>query len=354
MLYSINQIQSKLAKNPDYKDQKSDIMQFFHVNNIFNNLKIHNVYTADDLPPLFISQKDIEKICSLAQIVFGVPFDYKALYSGDKPLATIDNNTLGIKSYSVANAEQIEAIVQEHYQTSSYGLKQQQQEAVKQVKKDKEAALLAQQIADKKKREWEKFNKASNLKRDFDTPKIVSIDFEFFIKKKDNIQSYIVTELGITTSEGNALSSQHYLIEESYQLKKNRNLQNSFHFGETKIVPLNSIINIIEQSLQGAKYVLFHEQREDFEILQSLNIEINDNIDIIDTQLCYKHYFKEKNGLNNGKPLEDLLDNCNVQFKDLHNAGNDSYYTLVLLKEMQKLLLKNQEAKIDQVKKLKM
>lgn len=354
MLYSINQIQSKLAKNPDYKDQKSDIMQFFHVNNIFNNLKVHTVYTADDLPPLFISQNDIEKICFLAQTVFGVPFNYEALYSGDKPLATVDSNEAGIKSYKVSNAEQVEAVIQEHYQTSNYGLKQQKQEEIKQERKDKEAVLLAQQIADKKKREWEKFNKASNLKRDFHHPKIVSIDFEFFIKKKDNIQSYIVTELGITTTEGDKLSSEHYLIEESYQLKKNRHLQNSFHFGETKIVPLNSIANIIQQSLQGAKYVLFHEQREDFEILQSLNIEINDNIDIIDTQLCYKHYFKEKNGLNNGKPLEDLLKICNVEFKDLHNAGNDSYYTLILLKEMQAKLLNTIDNKDNTHKKLKM
>jgi predicted nucleic acid-binding protein len=346
MLYSINQIQSKLAKNSAYREQKNDIMKFFHVNNIFNDLKITTVYTSSDHPPLFLEQKDIEKICQMAQHIFGMPFDYQSFYSGEKPLATVENNLPGIQSYQVKNVEDVNQVIEDHYQTSNYGLKQQQQEKLNQEKKDREALALEKHIQDKKKKEWEAFNKASNLKRDFETPKIVSIDFEFFLKKKDNVQTHTVTEMGITTNENGQINSQHYLVEETYQLKKNKNLQNSFHFGETKIVKLSEIVPILNKALENSKYVLFHEQREDYEILQTLNVQIDSTIDVIDTQLSYKHYFKEKDGLNNGKPLEDLLDKFKVEYKDLHNAGNDAYYTLVLLKEMQKSLVKKQEASL--------
>lgn len=352
MLYSIYQIQSKLAQNPEYRQNKAEIMQFFHMNNIFNNLHVKNAYTSDNHPPVFLDQKDIEKICVIAQTIFNLKFDYTSFYEGKNPLATVNEKEAGIKKYIVANFEDVEKIIEEHYQTSSYGLKEQEKEKKKQERKDKEAEILAKHIEEKKQREWAEFNRATNLKRDFDTTKIVSIDFEFYLKNK----VHTITEMGISISENNNVKNYHYLIDGAYQMKKNKHLQNSFHFGETKIIKLEDVKFLLEEALKNTNYVLFHEQREDFEILKGLDVNINSNVAIIDTQLCYKRYFRERGSLPNGEPLESLLESFNVPLKDTHNAGNDAYYTLMLLKEMQQTLLHSEKNKVVQtsVKKKKM
>lgn len=341
MLYSVNKIQAKLAINPEYHKQKTEIMQFFHINNMINNLGIQTIYMCDIHPPLFIEENAIKKICELATQNFGVVFDYNALYEGKNALLKISKQEPNIQKFKVTNNNELEGLVQLHYQHSTYGLKEQEKDLQKQEKKDKEAVLLAAQIEEKKKKEWEIFNKATNLKRDFVNSKIVSIDFEFYLKgKNNNSLNHVVTEVGISVSDCGFISTTHYLVEENYQMKKNKYLQNSFHFGDTKILKLEDIKKLLNKSLLNANYILFHEQREDFEILESLNINIPKNITVIDTQLCYKRYFRERGSLPNGEPLENLLTSFNVPYKDLHNAGNDAYYTLELLKSMQSNLLK--------------
>lgn len=352
MLYSIYQIQSKLAQNPDYRENKAEIMQFFHMNNIFNHLHIKTAYTSDNHPPLFIEQKDIEKICLIAQALFNLKFDYTSLYEGKNTLATISETEVGVKKYTVQNFSDVEKIIEDHYQNSSYGLAEQEKEHKKQIRKDKEAQILARQIEEKKQREWAEFNKATNLKRDFDTTKIVSIDFEFYLKNK----VHTITEMGISISENNNVKTYHYLVDGAYQMKKNKKLQNSFHFGETKIIQLSEVKPLLIEALKSTQYVLFHEQREDFEILKGLDVNIDPEVAIIDTQLCYKRYFRERGSLPNGEPLESLLESFSVPLKDTHNAGNDAYYTLMLLKEMQHTLIHSDKNKVvaSSVKKKKM
>lgn len=341
MLYSINQIQGKLAANPAYREKKPEIMQFFHVNNIFDNIGIDTVYTSDSHPPFFLKQDDIKKVCAEASKKFGMDFDYKNLYEGNRPLLTVKEDEKGIKLYSIKNAKEIQYVVEDHYINSSYGRKEQEKEARRQEKKDKEAAELAQYIEEKKKKEWEEFDRATNLTRDLFSTKIISIDFEFFLNKK--AKTHIVTEIGITAHQNGAMASVHFLVDGEYQKKKNQSLQRRFAFGETKVIQPNQVKPVIEAVLKDPDFVLFHEQREDFEILNKLGIKIPEQVAVIDTQLCHKRYFREKGTPPNGETLENLLKRFNVDSKDLHNAGNDAYFTLKLLFEMKKAVELNLE-----------
>lgn len=341
MLYSINQIQSKLASNPVYRDSKTEIMKFFHVNNIFNELGVKEVYTSDEHPPVFLQEKDIKNICLLASDKFNLEFDYLKLYEGVRPLVSIPEDQNGLKKYVLNNTTDLEKIIEEHKNTSNYGKMEQQKENKRQEKKDKDAEVLAKYIENKKKKEWEEFDRATNLSRDIFNKKIISIDFEFFLNKKQ--KTHTVTEVGITAHQNGVFASVHFLVEGEYQKKKNQALQRRFAFGETKVIKANQVKPLLEAVLKDPDFVLFHEQREDYEILTKMGIKIPESVAVIDTQLCHKRYFREKGTPPNGETLENLLERFNVKSKDLHNAGNDSYFTLKLLFEMKKTLDLNNE-----------
>lgn len=335
MLYSINKIASKIAINPIYQNQKIEIIHFFQIKNMVDNLGISNIYTSDLQPQLFLEESDIAKVFSLAQNKFNLPFDYVEFYEGKNGLTKVSEDQVGIFKHNVKSNIEVENIVDSNNENSTYGKKEKE-------KKDKKAAELEASLAKLKQEKWAEFDKATNLKRDFTQGKLLSIDFEFYLKNKN----HTITELGLTIFENNQLKSEHYLVEEFYQMKKNKNLQNSFQFGETKIVKLEEIKKILKEHLKDATYILFHEQREDYEILNGLNIIIKPECAVIDTQLCYKRYFRERGTLPNGEPLEVLLDSFKVNYKHLHNAGNDSYYTLLLLNAMSQSLENKNVTKI--------
>lgn len=333
MLYNITLLKAHLARTPLYKENKSEIMEFFHMKNIFENLGVKHVYLNDKHPPLFIDGESLSKICLLADSKFGLPFKYKEFYEGNKTLISIPKGEDGTKVYSVSKFEDVVAAINEHSETSTYGIQENIKEQAKEAKKKVKVAALEDKLEAQRQVKREEFHRATNLNRDFVNDKIVSIDFEFKILKNGG---YEVTELGIATGENGVIKTEHYLIKEFYENKRNRALQEKFDFGKTELISVNEIKGIIEKSLQGAKYVLFHEQREDFEILKSLKLDIEHtkNFDVVDTQLCYKRYFRAPGTNPDGAKLKDLLTEFKVKCENLHNAGNDANYTLQLVQKM--------------------
>lgn len=332
MLYSINQIQAKIASNPLYKEKKVAIIQFFNVNNLIEKLNINVIYTSDNHPPLLLSEKDINFVFSKASESFNLPFEISSFYEGKMPLLKIEQSE-GI-AHQVRTKEDLDLVLSNHSESSSYGKKEQEKESIKKAQKERKVAILQAEIDARKEKEKAEFNRATNLLRDFVNEKVVSIDFEFFITKDETHEP---TELGISINEDGKINTYHFLIKENYLRKKNKALQNKFNFGETQVISQAQIPTMIEHALQDAKYVLFHEQREESKIFEQLGISIPTHIDILDTQLCYKRYFREKGSLPNGEKLENLLSLFKIQAQDLHNAGNDAYFTLILLQKMSEI-----------------
>lgn len=330
MYYSIYQIQPKIANIPAFKEKKVEIIQFFNINNLVENVGIETIYTSDNHPPFLLNDKQLQRVYSIASEKFGVEFKVADFYEGNRALVSIEKNE-GITAHSVKTNADVTRVAEHHANFSTYGKKEQVKEVARQEQKEKRMEALEAEIEARREIERQEFDKASNLLRDFVHDKVVSIDFEFFINKD---KSYHVTELGIAFNDNGKNQVFHFLIEEHYQKKKNQALQKRFDFGKTDIIKEKQIPKLIEMAIKDAKYILFHEQREDYEILNQMKVEIPKEATVIDTQLSYKRYFRKKGSLPNGETLEALLDMFKVSYKNLHNAGNDAYMTLVLLQKM--------------------
>lgn len=342
MLYKITNIEPLIARNPKFKDCKVEMIKFFNLKNIVDNLGVDTVYTNDNQPPLFIDQSSLSKICLLASAKFGVDFKYKEFYEGKGCLPTIESNLPDTQSYTVKSSADLERVVEQHKNYSTYGIAEtQREEKQREIKKAKVDAL-EEKLEEGRRAKRAEFDKATNLNRDFVNNKVVSIDFEFKIKGND----HIVTEFGLAISNKGNIENHHYLIEENYKTKFNRSLQDKFEFGKTEIVSEKDILPIINKHVKDADFILFHEQREDYDILRKLGWDIEKNKDkpVIDTQLCYKRYFREPGSPPDGEKLINLLKAFKVDSKNLHNSGNDAHYTLKLLQKMSeihKFLLQN-------------
>jgi DNA polymerase III epsilon subunit-like protein len=293
-------------------------------------LGVDTLYTSDNHAPFFLDEKTLKKIYQKAQEKFGIEFKISDFYEGQRALLSLEKEE-GMKEHKVKNITDVSIVEENHSQNSTYGKKEQVKDIARKEQKAKRMEVLEAEIEIRREKERQEFDKASNLLRDFINDKVVSIDFEFFINKDD---SYHVTELGIAFNENGKNQAFHFLIEEHYQKKKNQALQKRFDFGETQVIKEKQIPKLIEMAIQNAKYILFHEQREDYEILNQMGIKIPEEITVIDTQLSYKRYFRKKGSLPNGEKLEGLLSMCKIPYKNLHNAGNDAYMTLMLLQKM--------------------
>lgn len=135
MLYNITLLKAHLARTPLYKEHKSEIMEFFHMKNIFENLGVKHVYLNDKHPPLFIDDESLSKICLLADSKFGLPFKYKEFYESNKTLISIPKEEDGTKVYSVSKFEDVVAAINEHSETSTYGIQENIKEQAKEAKK---------------------------------------------------------------------------------------------------------------------------------------------------------------------------------------------------------------------------
>lgn len=352
MYYSIYQIQPKIANIPAFREKKVEIIQFFNINNLVENLDIKTVYTSDNHAPFLLNDKQLKRVYTIASEKFGVEFKVSDFYEGTRALLSVEKNE-GITAHHVKTISDVAMVAEQHANNSTYGKKEQEKEVAKQEQKEKRLEVLEAEIEARREVERQEFDKASNLLRDFVHDKVVSIDFEFFIKKD---KSYEVTELGIAFNDNGKIQAFHFLIEEHHEKKKNQALQKRFDFGKTEIIKEKQIPKYIEMAIKDAKYILFHEQREDYEILNQMKVQVPENVTVIDTQLSYKRYFRKKGSLPNGETLEGLLSMFKVPYKNLHNAGNDAYMTLVLLQKMsaiQQHLSTNKEVEKTDTKRMK-
>jgi len=153
--------------------------------------------------------------------------------------------------------------------------------------------------------------------------KIVSIDFEY---DKDKLY-----EVGISLYDNNIVYNKYYIVN----LKQgSRDNQFRFQFGESLVVSDKTIVHLLKRYLSQAEYLLLHGGYNDISILNKFGIELKDfsNIKILDTYLLYPKYFN--NGAIDNSSLISILDRFNIEHKHLHNAGNDSNYTLEALLKM--------------------
>jgi hypothetical protein len=134
--------------------------------------------------------------------------------------------------------------------------------------------------------------------------------------------------MGMTVKQGDNMISKHYLIDTAYQTKSDSSLQKRFRYGETEIISLDKMTDIVKNQLSIADYALFHSHQEDIKLFNIHGIWLDDysQLNILDTQTFH----------GKQKPLHELLTEYGIEYtkKELHNSGNDAYYTVKLLEKL--------------------
>lgn len=157
--------------------------------------------------------------------------------------------------------------------------------------------------------------------------KLFSLDLEFHEFTK------VVTEVGVTLfyPQTGEIVTRHFIVKEF--LKRNNrkyvpNHKHNFEFGESEILSLDEIMDILPELVDGSDFLVGHSFSNDKLFLQQCGC--GQGINVLDTQTYSQFYFKEHNRMS----LELICERLEIETKYLHNAGNDSYYTMLSLLHM--------------------
>lgn len=169
----------------------------------------------------------------------------------------------------------------------------------------------------------------SDINHDIFNHNILCLDMEFF--PYDDIK---ITEIGFVFYKNGVEERKHFLIKENKDLKKDcktrPNNQQKFAFGETKTITLLEAKNILLHYIKQTKYFIGHSAHSENFYLQKMGINLIDYIDyVIDTQNIHMHMTNDDSPI----ALENLLDFMDIEHSNLHNAGNDAFYTWEILKK---------------------
>jgi len=327
--YSIVQIKDILCRNILNTAKREEYSAFFNAENLIDNLGVRTFYNHDKQPSILIGQEDIAKVCLLASSRFGRDIKYKELLPNIKRLVELPINEKGVQRHDVSCFKDAIPIITAHRKNSSYYKAIDEKEKIK-----KEQNLLSYKLYEEdRKRKAELFKRRGNMDKDFSSKKIVSIDFEFNPKKKG---FEAITEFGISIYKDGNIENYHYLIEENYRSKANRQLQHQFSFGKTEYIFIKDVANKMNSIFENTDYFLFHELNSDNKLLQEIgiNLEERKNSDLLDTQIFFQTHFRDKDRETNGLTLKGLLDTFEIDNQHLHNSGNDAAYTLMLFNKM--------------------
>ena len=168
------------------------------------------------------------------------------------------------------------------------------------------------------------------MPQNIENTKMLALDFEF-----DQNKDFKISECGVSTYFNGSLTHEHYIVEGNYENKKHYNLQFQFNFGESKVVPLATLMAIVAEKLKQADYIAGHNITSEFLILQryGMNLLEMPHIKPIDTEQLLKKHF-QINFDDNTSSLTSILTKLNIEYTNLHNAGNDAAYTMEALLNM--------------------
>lgn len=304
---AFNEAVSKLRLGKDEgNDLRADFARFLTGKDIFNHSIISTVFVSYDYK-FYVNATGYAEISNLVFDKYG--FHIEPVYK------RIDVECLSIDKYY--SFEHLIIQMNELLNTPEAFLKKQQ-------------LLELQQEQNKLKKELTK-NLSRPLPESLNGLNLMSLDFEY-----DQNKNYVIFECGITKSLNGIVQYEHYLVDEHYKSKKNYDLQLQFQFGESKVVTMQELMIILKQSLANVDYLVGHCLLSEYLILKYYNLDIFqefENLQCLDTQKVFQEKFKS--GLaHSNLSLSNLLELFDIESENLHNAGNDSAYTMLVLLKM--------------------
>ena len=131
-------------------------------------------------------------------------------------------------------------------------------------------------------------------------------------------------------------ANMHIIVSDHLHLKNGKfvaNNRDKFNFGKSEVLNLKMALDHVLVVLSTPNSCLIgHNIKADINFLRSVSAK-KLNMPIFDTQLIYKQAAFGDNMLG----LVRVLDEIGIPHSNLHNAGNDAYYTLETFKILAKL-----------------
>lgn len=152
---------------------------------------------------------------------------------------------------------------------------------------------------------------------------VISLDFEQFEFKQS-----LMLEAGVTIITKDKVYTTHYIVKEHMKYVNKRYVKgnrDNFLFGESLILPLREIVTRIRSQLEGSSCLVGQSVKGDLNFFNTF-LPKNQPLNILtfDTSSLRTLY-------NCGGSLQTLCTTANIETKFLHNAGNDSHYSGLLL-----------------------
>jgi hypothetical protein len=122
----------------------------------------------------------------------------------------------------------------------------------------------------------------------------------------------------------------HYNVSEFRHLVNQRyvpNHRDKFVFGTSQWATLKEVVNALKKDIyhEEAPIVFIgHSVHEDIRYLKKLGVEVPGTAIIFDTA----HLYQAVSGASQAIGLGKMLDELQIEYFFLHNAGNDAHYTL--------------------------
>lgn len=128
----------------------------------------------------------------------------------------------------------------------------------------------------------------------------------------------------------------HIIVSEYLHLKNGRFVANNrafYNFGKSVVMSLNSAVEYVISSISiPSSCLIGHNIKADINFLKSVSSRKLD-LPIFDTQVIYKQATLSEDIHG----LVRVLDKMGIPHSNLHNAGNDAYYTLEVFKALAQL-----------------
>lgn len=171
---------------------------------------------------------------------------------------------------------------------------------------------------------------------DIEGTNILTCVFIFHLVYESNHS--LILEIGYTLYDksSQSMSCSHFIIKENLCVRNGKycpDRREHFNFGKSELIGLDAAIDRLRHLLAVQDLCLVgHNIAADINYLKS-HINLRSNLHIFDTQTTFKHLELSLTNSN----LENILKSYSIDYSNLHNAGNDAYYTLAAFLKMVQL-----------------
>ncbi|OUM63751.1 hypothetical protein PIROE2DRAFT_9691 [Piromyces sp. E2] len=163
-----------------------------------------------------------------------------------------------------------------------------------------------------------------------------------FLNNNSDIPDYIKNNAPIETfgyvifnKNGTVIKKKHYIVQEYLSFRNGNCVEDNkfnYNYGESEIKTLSEIKRLLRKDLDIVNYIVGQGIKNDIRDLQKIDVDLSmfkemngtyETCGIIDTQDLFSGNFFEK-----PISLKRGLERFFIPYRNLHNAGNDAYYTM--------------------------